>query len=467
MIKVTSLCGLICLGKQGENLARVVYFDEPDMWKNTFGEGTCELIHQRSGDEAPYPVKLEIEDGHVCWKITNADTAVVGDGKCELHYIVNDVVVKSKIWTTTVLEALSGDLAEPPEPQQSWVDEVLSAAQKVEDATVHAPIIGDNGDWWLWDFEEQKYIDIGVAAEGKDGVDGEPGTPGADGKDGKDGDKGDKGDPLTYDDLTDEQKADLLKDTYTKSEIDVKIDKKSDTDIVANALIGFQKGEVVKIEDVSPLTDIIKVKAIGAKSVKKQGKNVLPYPYYDTAKEKNGLTFTDNGDGSITVNGTSTAFTYFYFTHSASSANINDLFEDGKTYVIGGVSKGAYVLACKDLATNAEKYYYKNQPFTVDKSKYDYKRFYWQASANVAVENVILYPQIEIGTVVTEFEPYKAPTTYSVSEDGTVEGVTALHPTTTLVADTQGVVLECEYNRDINKAFAELQQALISMGANL
>lgn len=40
--------------------------------------------------------------------------------------------------------------------------------------------------------------------------------------------------------------------------------------------------------------------------------NTINYPYYETTKTQNGLTFTDNGDGTITVNGTSTATTYFY-----------------------------------------------------------------------------------------------------------------------------------------------------------
>ena len=35
--------------------------------------------------------------------------------------------------------------------------------------------------------------------------------------------------------------------------------------------------------------------------------NYLPYPYRDTTKTINGVTFIDNGDGSITVNGTATA----------------------------------------------------------------------------------------------------------------------------------------------------------------
>jgi hypothetical protein len=74
--------------------------------------------------------------------------------------------------------------------------------------------------------------------------------------------------------------------------------------------------------------------------------------------------------------------------------------------------------------------------------------------------------QIEEGANATEYEPYE-PTTYPISADGTVEGIQSLHPTTTLIADTEGIVLDVEYNRDINKAFAELQNALISLGGNV
>lgn len=35
-------------------------------------------------------------------------------------------------------------------------------------------------------------------------------------------------------------------------------------------------------------------------------KNLLPYPYYNTSKTASGITFTDNGDGGITLNGTAT-----------------------------------------------------------------------------------------------------------------------------------------------------------------
>ena len=52
------------------------------------------------------------------------------------------------------------------------------------------------------------------------------------------------------------------------------------------------------------------------------------------------------------------------------------------------------------------------------------------------------------------------PTECSVSADGTVDGVITQSPNTLLYTDTAGVTLDVEYNRDVNKAYAD-QQARI------
>lgn len=43
-----------------------------------------------------------------------------------------------------------------------------------------------------------------------------------------------------------------------------------------------------------------------------EGKNLLPYPYTESSKTTNGITFTDLGNGSIMINGTATGNAYFY-----------------------------------------------------------------------------------------------------------------------------------------------------------
>ncbi len=165
MFESVIVCGQVYLGKQGEHHARKFSFNDILVWKDIFGEGRCELIHQRNGDPAPYPVALVMEDGIPFWYVSNADTAIVGEGKCEIRYLVNDAVVKSNVYTTIVKEALGEGTAEPPEAAKAWVDQVLEAAESVENATAHMPMIGENKNWFVWDQEAQDYIDTGVAAE--------------------------------------------------------------------------------------------------------------------------------------------------------------------------------------------------------------------------------------------------------------------------------------------------------------
>ncbi len=62
--------------------------------------------------------------------------------------------------------------------------------------------------------------------------------------------------------------------------------------------------------------------------------NLLPYPYKNTTKTTNGITFTDNGDGTITVNGTATANTFFQMV-AADALTLDD-----GIYTISGCPSG-------------------------------------------------------------------------------------------------------------------------------
>ena len=70
--------------------------------------------------------------------------------------------------------------------------------------------------------------------------------------------------------------------------------------------------------------------------------------------------------------------------------------------------------------------------------------------------------QIEAGETRTDYEPYAEPTEHSLNADGTVDGIKSL-PDMTLVSNTDGVTVNCEYNRDINKAFAKLEALIVSL----
>lgn len=163
---------ILPLGKQGENLARKIQFDI-SRWISTFGPGTVQLLHQRSGDEAPYPVAVYREGNFAVWTVTDADTAAPGTGHAELQYYVGDALAKSETWMTKVFPALGPAGEMPPEAQQGWVDQVLQAgtvateaAEKAANAAVRQPIVGGNGNWWTWDLEAGAYVDTGIYSGG-------------------------------------------------------------------------------------------------------------------------------------------------------------------------------------------------------------------------------------------------------------------------------------------------------------
>ena len=88
-----------------------------------------------------------------------------------------------------------------------------------------------------------------------------------------------------------------------------------------------------------------------------------------------------------------------------------------------------------------------------------------KAYVNLSDNNPVglTYYDFMIGaTTFTEYEPYKEPIEYPSGAD-----IAPIYPTTTITTDTLGASVECEYNRDLNKAFAEVIAAIVSLGANI
>lgn len=68
----------------------------------------------------------------------------------------------------------------------------------------------------------------------------------------------------------------------------------------------------------------------------------------------------------------------------------------------------------------------------------------------VTYNNFIIKPQLELLTNTTSYEPYKEPQTATANADGTVEGLISLSSNMTLISNTDGVIINCEYYRDID-----------------
>ena len=138
-------CVVIPLGRQGENNVETVSFSVQG-WKDLYGEGSFELMHQRNKDRFPYPCPISVENDAVQWIIRDTDTAFVGRGQAQLSYVVNGAVAKSLIFATCTLRSVDGG-GDVPEPYQDWVDAVLRAgAAAVESSSdAEAWAVGQRG----------------------------------------------------------------------------------------------------------------------------------------------------------------------------------------------------------------------------------------------------------------------------------------------------------------------------------
>ncbi len=139
--------------------------------------------------------------------------------------------------------------------------------------------------------------------------------------------------------------------------------------------------------------------------------NLIPYPYSNTTKTVNGITFTDNGDGTITANGTATGSAQFYARN-----NSNRLSIDGNySYVLSGCPQGG-----SSSTYSLEFSAYNNNTLSLSRSDYGNGSYFESTeldgltgitakiviSKGTTVNNLVFSPRIE--KYHAEFEPYKA-----------------------------------------------------------
>ena len=71
-------------------------------------------------------------------------------------------------------------------------------------------------------------------------------------------------------------------------------------------------------------------------------------------------------------------------------------------------------------------------------------------------------PQIEFGKEVTEFAPFAEMQTYTFN-DSFKTSIPSIAPEALLFANDKGIVIDAKYNRDVNKAFAQLEARLSAL----
>jgi hypothetical protein len=118
--------------------------------------------------------------------------------------------------------------------------------------------------------------------------------------------------------------------------------------------------------------------------------------------------------------------------------------------------------------------YYKGFYFSVESVVVDIPAVasYWQfglifaAGADMVNTNVTISElQLEVSENVTAYEQFDGEIQIPAA-DGTVTGLSAISPTMTLLTDTPGVTIECEYSRDTNKVIEEIMNKLAALVGN-
>lgn len=144
---------------------------------------------------------------------------------------------------------------------------------------------------------------------------------------------------------------------------------------------------------------------------KNGAKNLISYPYSDTTKTANGVTFTDLGDGTVKVNGTATATALFTL------AGLNKQVLKAGTYILSGcpdVSAGAYIqVYANGSGTTIAKDRYENEPggvrFTLTQEQVDANNIMIGIAVlkDTQVSNAIFKPMIRLASDAdSTYQPY-------------------------------------------------------------
>lgn len=130
--------------------------------------------------------------------------------------------------------------------------------------------------------------------------------------------------------------------------------------------------------------------------------DLLQYPYDEGAKEVNGITFTDNGDGTISLSGTAIDAASYYFILPNTDAAFTSGYDRGAYFLSGGVSKECMLILCYrqngENIKNNQADTGRGAVFMIDPASEDYNQFsvemYVKAGTNV--DDITISPSLQM-----------------------------------------------------------------------
>lgn len=217
----------------------------------------------------------------------------------------------------------------------------------------------------------------------------------------------------------------------------------------------------IQIEEGATATDYEPYIDPSTVTVRRCGKNLFPKSEPMTV---HGMTMTVNEDGTLVFNGTATSdapFTYNLplpagkYTFALNNNNIFGETTADSPYFAFRSASSVWLMSkvCSELALT--------RSFTLSER---IASFLFAIPKGLVVSNYRIKPQLEFGEVATEYEVPKGTTTHTPAADGTASGITSLSPNMTILTDTNGAIVECEYNIDtktyIDRKIKELMEGV-------
>lgn len=236
----------------------------------------------------------------------------------------------------------------------------------------------------------------------------------------------------------------------------------ADGSLFANAVKGNLKGEIVQANDVSPVEHIVNVKVDHTDPmsviVTRYGKNL-----YDSTMEiicngaYNSAFVTDKNSkwyGKIDINTLPDLFSISTRVYCEDYGRIQSSDTSLRIYYYDSNKEQI----SNKMGSNATA----EKPYTAiifDKSVVPSGTKYIELIIRINSTGYTVNSQIEVGSTATNFEEYKGAEHYTPDADGIVE-ITSVSPTMTLLTNTAGVVINCEYNRDLNVVISNIAKLL-------
>lgn len=191
---------IINLLRQGENNADTILMQLPPKYGDVALDGLTYIMYgdSKSGTRASQTLEKEINGEGVLlrWKISDDFTAVAGELKLTLKGFLpdGDPIIKWVGGTINVYCDPAGGLYPPPVSEiEQALKEMYAVLGQAQNVATYPPIIGDNGNWEIYDKATGGYIDSGKPSRGEQGPQGNPGPQGIQGEQGATGPAGPRG----------------------------------------------------------------------------------------------------------------------------------------------------------------------------------------------------------------------------------------------------------------------------------